>query len=153
MGKCCYLSLFLQKLPVTYFLSSADLTIQTSFPGKSFCPGNDIIFKLDILFFWCWNIVLYRTYIFGHSEDQNLSFIYIFGLPPWFLAHSSQNLWNFLSDKSNGRIFYHSIWSLTFSFWNWFRATRWNDGCLVIHTKSLSTTTEFMLRRWLLEST
>lgn len=29
----------------------------------------------------------------------------IFGLHPRFLAHSSQNLWNFLNNKSNGASF------------------------------------------------
>lgn len=36
---------------------------------------------------------------------------YIFGLCPEFLAFNSQNPWNFLSNKSNGRIFSSNIWS------------------------------------------
>ena len=32
-------------------------------------------------------------------DDQNIFLICIFGLRPWFLAHSSQNSWNFLSKK------------------------------------------------------
>ena len=39
-----------------------------------------------------------------------------FGLHLQFLAHSSPNLWNFLSYKSNGMI----IWSLVFSSWKCF---------------------------------
>ena len=35
----------------------------------------------------------------------------VFDLCPWFLAHSSQKPWNFLSYKSNGSIFGY-IWSL-----------------------------------------
>ena len=44
-----------------------------------------------------------------------LHFSYIFNLHSWFLDHSPQNPRNFLSDKSNGNIFYHNIWSLVLS--------------------------------------
>ena len=49
---------------------------------------------------------------------------YIFGLHPWFLAHSSQNSWNLLSDRNNGSTFYYNIWSLVLSSWNRFRAIK-----------------------------
>lgn len=38
--------------------------------------------------------------MFGHSDDQTY-FSYIFGFSPSFLAHSSQNPWNFLSLESD----------------------------------------------------
>ena len=41
--------------------------------------------------------MVYRKNIFGHSDDH--------GLYSWFLAHSSPNPGDFLSDKSNGIIF------------------------------------------------
>lgn len=43
------------------------------------------------------NIVIYKKYM------SNIYFSYIFGLYSWFLAHSSQFPWNFLSNK-NGKI-------------------------------------------------
>lgn len=43
-----------------------------------------------------------------------------------FLAHKPQNLWNFLSDRSNGRIFGYSTWSPVLSSWNRFWAIKVN---------------------------
>lgn len=64
------------------------------------------------------------TNLYLFIQMTKIYFLYIFGLNPWFLAHSSSNSWNFLSDKSNENIFCHSIWSLVFSSWNFFRAIK-----------------------------
>ena len=45
----------------------------------------------------------------------NMCFSYVFTFHPQFLAYSSQKLWNFLSSKNNGSIFYYNIWSLVLS--------------------------------------
>ena len=46
------------------------------------------------------DIVIYKKYICGRSNDQNKHLIY-FGLLPQFLTYSSQNPWNLLSVESN----------------------------------------------------
>ena len=46
------------------------------------------------------NSVIYMKYIFSH-QMTNIYYPYIFGLHSRFLAHSSQNLWNFRSDESH----------------------------------------------------
>ena len=81
-------------------------------------------------------------------DDQNIFLICIFGLRPWFLAHSSPNSWNFLSKKSRRSIFCYTDQPLGLSSWNCFRPWRWFE---FICNKSLSTTIGFMLVRWLLE--
>lgn len=48
--------------------------------------------------------MIYKKYIFGHSDDQ-IYFSFIFGLSPWFLAYSSQNPWDFLNLESNNGVF------------------------------------------------
>ena len=40
---------------------------------------------------------------------------HIFGLPPLFLAHSSPNPWNFLSEKNNRSIICYNICSSVIS--------------------------------------
>ena len=62
---------------------------------------------------WMWDIMMYKKYTFGHSNDQSV-FLISFWSSPWFLAHRSPKSWNFLSDKSNGSIFCYSIWSPVF---------------------------------------
>ena len=81
-------------------------------------------------------------------DDQNIFLICIFGLRPWFLAHSSPNSWNFLSKKSRRSIFCYTDQPLGLSSWNCFRPWRWFE---FICNKPLSTTIGFMLVRWLLE--
>ena len=44
-------------------------------------------------------------YLIIHVDKTHVYFSCIFGLHPWFLAHSSQIIQNFLSYKSNGSIF------------------------------------------------
>ena len=54
------------------------------------------------------DIVIYKKYIHIYLVTQmtNIHFSHKSGPHPQFpAAHSSQNLWNFLSDKSNGKIF------------------------------------------------
>lgn len=87
-------------------------------------------------------------YIYKDLNDQ----IYIFVFHPQFLAHRSTNPQNFLSNKSNESIFYHNIWSVVLSSLNLSERLRWNR-CLVIHSKPLSITTQFILMRWHWEST
>ena len=56
-------------------------------------------------------------------QMTKIYFSYIFGLHQWFLAHTFQDSWNVLSDKSNGRIFCY-IWCLVHSSWKCFRARK-----------------------------
>lgn len=91
------------------FLVLTSLKIQTNFLEKPFHPQTGIVFKLDTPFFWCCNTVIYKKYIFVHSNDQYIIFAY--SLPIRLLAHSSQNSWNFLSDKNKGSVSYN-MWSL-----------------------------------------
>ena len=45
----------------------------------------------------CYDIMIHKKFIIGHSDDQNIYFSNILGLYPQFLTHIFQNLWNFLS--------------------------------------------------------
>lgn len=80
---------------------------------------DDILMKMKDC-----NTVICKKYKFGHSEDQNIFFIYIFGLYPQFLDYSSPNPWNFLSHKSNENFFSHYIWSPVLNSGNRFGATK-----------------------------
>lgn len=52
----------------------------------------------------CCDTVIRKKCVFSHSDHQNiLPHIYLVFIQ--FLAYSSHNPWNFLSDKNNGSIF------------------------------------------------
>lgn len=71
--------------------------------------------------------------VIEHKENDNsrtaacdLSWFIInifFPLQPWFLTHSSQNPWNFLSSRSNESIFCYNICLFVLS-WNCFRVLK-----------------------------
>lgn len=58
-----------------------------------------------------YNTVIYKKYVFGHSDEQSIFLISMVFIHIQFLVHSFQNPWNFLSNKCNGSIFYYNIWS------------------------------------------
>ena len=53
--------------------------------------------------------VIYKKYIYLVTQRTKMYFSHTFGLPPQFLAHSFQNPWNFLSNKSSERTFCYNI--------------------------------------------
>ena len=48
--------------------------------------------------------MIYMKYIFNHQMTK-IYYKYIFGLHSRFLDHSSQNLWNSLSDESHKDVY------------------------------------------------
>ena len=51
------------------------------------------------------DIAIYKKYIFGHSDDQNIFPVYIFDLFPHFLTHCSPNAWDFLRVENDKDFF------------------------------------------------
>lgn len=86
------------------------------------------------------NIVIYKKHIFVHSS--------IFVLLPCFLAHRSQNLWNFLSNRTMGASFFILCSSLS-SVPELLQRQKGEVGVLLFKTSPFSTTTGLMLMRWL----
>ena len=87
---------------------------------------------------------LNEKYVFGHIRMTKMYLSHIYDLQPEFLAHSSQNPWNFLSSKSHNSIFFIVFVRLSSLLKMASVPSRWNR-CLVIQNRLLSTTTGFVL--------
>lgn len=61
------------------------------------------------------SIVIYKKYIHVVIQMTEIHFSRVFGVHPWFLAPSSPNPWNFLTDKSKECILCYNLWSLALS--------------------------------------
>ena len=90
------------------------------------------------------NIVIYKKYINIIIQMIKIYFSCIFGLCLRFLAQSSPTPWNFLSDKSNRDIIIFGLLPSVLAILQSLKGEIWNP---------LSTAIEFMLIKWLLEST
>lgn len=53
--------------------------------------------------------VIHKEYVFGYSNDQNISYIWFLSTVP---GSQFPNLLEFPNDNSNGTIFCHNVWSL-----------------------------------------